>query len=170
MYHIRALAPADAGDYRRVRLEALQLHPDAFAVAYEDEARLDRAQMAERLATPGFTRFGGFAGGELVGLVGLRIRSGVKERHKADLFSMYVQPAHRRSGLAQQLVEAVIAGTRCADALVLYLSVTVHNVSALRLYRRMGFTGYGIEPRSLLVDGVVHDEQMMALDLVGRAT
>ena len=39
-----------------------------------------------------------------------RFRSGAKERHKAHLFSMYVDAAHRRTGLAQQLVRS---GHRC---------------------------------------------------------
>ena len=117
------MAVADADAYRRVRLDALRLHPDAFGSAYEDEAVLDRAQFAERLAAPGFTRFGGFADGDLVGLAGLQMRTGAKERHKARLFSMYVDAAHRGSGLAQQLIEAVIAGAREAEALVLQLSV-----------------------------------------------
>ena len=115
MYAIRALGVADAAAFRRVRLDALRLHPDAFGSAYEDEALLDRAQFAERLSAPGFTRFGGFADRDLVGLVGLQIRSGAKEQHKARLFSMYVDAAHRSSGLAQQLVEAVIAGARPSD-------------------------------------------------------
>jgi ribosomal protein S18 acetylase RimI-like enzyme len=165
MYRIRPLVPADADDYRRVRLEALRLHPDAFGAAYEDEAALDSTQFAERLAMEGLTRYGGYAHGLLVGLSGLRIHNGAKERHKAHLFSMYVAAAHRRSGLAQQLVDAVIAGARAGGAVVLQLSVTVHNEPALQLYRRMGFTAYGIERRSLKVDGQFHDEELMALDL-----
>jgi ribosomal protein S18 acetylase RimI-like enzyme len=165
MYEIRALGVADADAYRRIRLDALRLHPEAFGSAYEDEAVLDRAQFAERLAAQGFTRFGGIADRDLVGLVGLQIRSGAKEQHKARLFSMYVDAAHRSSGLAQQLIEAVIAGARKADALVLQLSVSAGNAPAQRLYRRMGFTVYGVERRSLKVGKHFHDEELMALDL-----
>ena len=103
--------------------------------------------------------------GDLVGLAGLQIRTGAKERHKARLFSMYVDAAHRGSGLAQRLIEAVIAGAREAGALVLQLSVAAGNAPAQRLYRRMGFTVYGVERRSLRVGGRFHDEELMALDL-----
>lgn len=164
-YQIRALGTADADDFRRIRLDALHMHPDAFGAAYEDEILLDRAQFAERLAAPGFTRFGGFAGDELVGLVGLQLQSGAKQRHKARLFSMYVDAAHRGTGLAEQLVDAVITGARNAGALVLQLSVAASNPPAQRLYRRMGFTRYGIERRSLLVSGVFHDEELLQFDL-----
>ena len=164
-YEIRTLGTDDAEDYRRVRLDALRLHPEAFGAAYEEEAALDHARIVERLAAPGFTRFGGFADGNLVGLAGLQIRAGAKERHKAHLFSMYVDAAYRRTGLAEQLVEAVIAGAREAGAVVLHLSVTVGNAPAQRLYRSMGFTVYGVERRSLKVDGHFHDEELMTLDL-----
>lgn len=164
-YLIRPLAAADAGEFRRVRLDALRLHPEAFAAAYADEAALTEAQFAERLSTQGLTRFGGFTQDHLAGLCGLAIRSGAKENHKAHLFSMYVEAAHRSSGLAGELVAAVIAGAREAGAVVLQLSVTVGNAPAQRLYRRMGFVVYGVERRALKVDGRYFDEELMALDL-----
>jgi RimJ/RimL family protein N-acetyltransferase len=163
---IRRLVACDADALRAVRLDALRLHPEAFGTAYQDEAALDRAQFVERLSAPGFTRFGAFdEQGGLVGLVGLRIESGAKQRHKAHLFSMYVDAGHRGSGLAWQLVEAVVAAARDAGAVVLHLTVTVGNVPAQRLYRRMGFATYGTEPRSLKVGDRFHDEELMALDL-----
>ncbi len=164
-YQVRVLGVVDADEYRRVRLELLRLHSDAFGADHDETAALDRAQFAERLATPGLTRFGAFDGHRLVGLAGLQIRSGAKERHKAHLFSMYVDAAHRGSGLAEQLVNAVIAGASEAGAVVLHLSVTVGNAPAQRLYRRMGFTVYGVERRSLKVNGRFLDEELMVLDL-----
>jgi RimJ/RimL family protein N-acetyltransferase len=163
---IRRLEPSDVDTFRAVRLDALRLHPEAFGAAYEDEAALDRGQFVERLATPGLVRFGAFdEHGSMVGLIGLVIRSGAKQRHKAFLFSMYVDAAHRGTGLAQQLVEAVIAAAREAGAIVLQLTVAAGNAPAQRLYRRMGFTTYGIERRSLKVGDRFHDEELMALDL-----
>jgi ribosomal protein S18 acetylase RimI-like enzyme len=165
MYHVRPLGPADVDAFRRIRLEALRLHPEAFGSAYEDERQLDRAQFAERLATPRFTRFGGFAQDDLVGLVGLQIQAGAKERHKGHLFSMYVDAAHRRSGLSEQLVKAVIAGAHDAGALLVHLSVTSSNMNAKRFYQRLGFTVYGVERRSLKVGDRFYDEDLMVLDL-----
>lgn len=163
---IRRLEPSDVDAYRAVRLDALRLHPEAFGASYEEEAALNRAQFVERLSTPGFTRFGAFdEHGSLVGLVGLQLRPGAKERHKAYLFSMYVDAAHRGTGLARQLVAAVIAGAREAGAIVLHLSVTASNAPAQRLYRHMGFTTYGVERCSLNVGDRFHDEELMALDL-----
>jgi RimJ/RimL family protein N-acetyltransferase len=166
---IRRLAPSDVDAFRSVRLDALRLHPEAFGASYEDEAALDRADFVERLAAPGFARFGAFdEHGSLVGVIGLMIRSGAKQRHKAFLFSMYVDAAHRGTGLAQQMVEAVIAAAREAGAIVLQLTVAADNAPARRLYRRMGFTTYGIDRRSLKIGDHFHDEELMALDLDRR--
>ena len=162
---VRELGQDDVTAFRRVRLDALRLHPEAFTASYEDEAQLSEAQFAERLAAPGLTRFGGFAGDELVGLVGLNLRTGPKERHKAGLFSMYVAAGHRRSGLAQDLVSAVVDHARGAGALVLQLVVTAGNAPAQRLYRRMGFVPYGTERRAIRIGDVFYDEELMALDL-----
>lgn len=164
-YEVRPLGIADADDYRRVRLDALRLHPEAFGADYAEEAALDRAHIVERLSAQGFTRFGGFADDELVGLAGLQIRRGAKEKHKARLFSMYVDEAHRGTGLAQQLVEAAIAGSRQAGVILLHLTVNSANLRAQRFYRRMGFTVYGVERRSLQVGGQFHDEDLMVLEL-----
>ena len=165
IYLVRPLTVADADAYHRLRLESLLLHPEAFGASFEEEAPLTPQQVIDKLSTPRITRFGGFASDELVGLAGLQIRPGLKEQHKAYLFSMYVNAAHRRTELAERLVEAVIAGARAEGAVVIHLSVTMGNAPAQRLYRRMGFSVYGVERRSLKVNGVFHDEELMALDL-----
>ena len=102
----------------------------------------------------------------MVGLVGLQVPSGTKVRHKAHLFSMYVANGHRRSGLADRLVQAVIDAAREAGALLLQLTVTAGNAPAQRLYGRMGFQVYGIERRAIQVGGRFYDEELMAMDLM----
>jgi RimJ/RimL family protein N-acetyltransferase len=43
------------------------------------------------------------------------------------------------------------------------LSVTTSNAAAVRLYARLGFRPYGVEPRALKIGGEYHDELLMAL-------
>jgi ribosomal protein S18 acetylase RimI-like enzyme len=110
--------------------------------------------------------FGGFTpAGELVGVTGLRLDPGIKSRHNGLLFTVYVDAAHRRSGLARALAEAAIARARDEHLRVVHLTVTVGNDGARKLYAELGFRTYGIALRALCVDGVFHDEELMALDL-----
>jgi ribosomal protein S18 acetylase RimI-like enzyme len=164
-YVVRTLGTGDVDEYWRIRLDALRLHPEAFASDFEDEVRLDHAQIVGRFSVPGLTRLGGFAVGSLVGTVGWSVGSGAKVKHKAHLFGMYVDGAHRGTGLARQLVEAVITGAREAGAIVLNLSVTAGNAPAQRLYREMGFVVYGVEPRAYKVGDHYYDSELMVLDL-----
>ncbi len=155
---IRPLTPEDAAAYRPLRLESLRLHPEAFGASFEQEAAQDEAFFADRLAAG--TVFGGFSGGELAGTAGFRREPGAKQGHKALLWGVYVQPIARRTGLSRRLVEAVLAYARERVELI-QLKVVATNVPARRLYERLGFQVYGIEARSLKLDGVYHDEVLM---------
>jgi ribosomal protein S18 acetylase RimI-like enzyme len=52
---------------------------------------------------------------------------------------LYVRPAHRKSGLGQQLVQAVIEAARRAGHRELRLDTLASMASAQALYRRLGF-------------------------------
>ena len=165
-YTIRLLTRADEPAFRRVRLDALRLHPTAFSASWHAEARTTPDDLARRLLEPPSYMFGGFAaGGDLAGTAGLRLQTGAKSRHKGSVFAVYVDAAHRGTGLARALVEATIARAREAGLCVVHLTVTLGNAAAGKLYADLGFRTYGIERRGLYVDGAFHDEALMALDL-----
>lgn len=161
---IRRLERSDLADFRSVRLDALRLHPEAFGSSYEEEAHEALEEFARFLARPCAT-FGAVAGDTLVGIAGLHVSPRLKQRHRGKLVGVYVDAAFRRSGLARGLTETVISAARQARLRSLSLAVTVGNAPARRLYASLGFQSYGIERRTLLVNGVLHDEELMALDL-----
>jgi RimJ/RimL family protein N-acetyltransferase len=73
---------------------------------------------------------------------------------------MYVRDAARGTGLARMLVGAVLDhATERAE--LIQLSVVSTNGAARRLYASFGFEPYGIEERSLKVDGAYLDEVHM---------
>ena len=74
-------------------------------------------------------------GGEVAGCVGLRpIGDGMGEMKR-----LYVRPAHRKFGLGQQLVQAVINAAREAGHRELRLDTLASMTSAQALYCRLGF-------------------------------
>jgi ribosomal protein S18 acetylase RimI-like enzyme len=165
-FTIRHLTPADATDYRAIRLAALQDTPEAFGSTYESEAGRPLSGWGERLATPG--AFAAYVDGKIVGMARFVQDSGSpKERHKGAVYAMYVTPEARGLGLGSALLEALIdhASTVVEQ---LRLSVVDTNEAAIRLYQKHGFEIYGTEMRALKSDAGYSNEVLMARRLTGR--
>jgi RimJ/RimL family protein N-acetyltransferase len=155
---IRALGPEDADVFRDLRLEALRLSPEAFGSTYEVESARPPEFFVQRLA--GSTVFGGFVGDTLLGMAGFRQEEGLKDRHKAMLWGLYVRPAARGTGLSRELVDAVLDHARGRVEQVM-LAVVADNAAAHRLYAAAGFVQYGLQPAALKQDGRYYDERLM---------
>jgi len=66
------------------------------------------------------------------------------------VFGMYTRPAHRRQGLAQQIIAALARVAVDRGAIGIYLQVEDDNPSARALYEKLGFRGvYGYHYRTL---------------------
>ena len=160
---IRPLVKDDAAQWRALRLEALRTYPLAFASAYEEALQQD---LSVRIPAPDgpSVLFGAFHEGILAGSAGLHVWPGIKQRHKAELWGMYVAPSLHRHGVGAALVRAVIDHARTRVAVV-QLTVLRENSAAKALYEQFGFVSFGIEKRALRHQGVDHDDELMALDL-----
>ena len=172
--HIRPLNPSDFAVFWPVRLLALQESPQAFGASYEESMALPEQEAVTRLSPKdgGFV-LGAFAGDllgndlcspELLGIAGLARHPGMKVRHKATIWGVYVVPAARGRGVARLLLEKLLE--RCqtiADLEEVILSVVTSNQSAKRLYQSLGFEVYGLEKRALKVGSDYYDEELMAL-------
>jgi ribosomal protein S18 acetylase RimI-like enzyme len=80
-----------------------------------------------------------------VGIVYGALETGNPEM--AHVYSMWVEPAARRSGVGRRLVDAVASWAKSQGARVLVLGVTQDNDPAQRLYERAGFSLTGrVEP------------------------
>jgi ribosomal protein S18 acetylase RimI-like enzyme len=167
---VRALRAEDAAQWRRLRLEALRTCPTAFATSYEELSLQDVEAFASHIPPPGGPNvlFGAFRGEALSGSAGFRVYTPLKQRHKGQLWGVYVDPSLRGRGAGAALVRAVIERARTHVA-VLQLSVQVDNAPARALYRQLGFVAYGVERRALRHAGKDYDDELMALDFVGPA-
>ncbi|WFU53212.1 GNAT family N-acetyltransferase [Bradyrhizobium pachyrhizi] len=164
---IRRLAPADAGLYRDIRLEALRLSPEAFGSAYETESAHPVEWFAHRLEGDAVI-LGAFRRGELAGIVGFVAAEGPKRQHKGALVGMYVRREARRAGVGRLLVDAALELAAQSVELV-QLVVVKGNEPACQLYQNAGFVEYGLERHALKIDGRYYDDILMARDLVARA-
>jgi RimJ/RimL family protein N-acetyltransferase len=153
---IRALTPADAGEFQALRLRALRDAPEAFGSTYEEEvdtpiatieARLDAGESARSSFVLGVRRE---PDGALVGLAACFRQSAHKERHRAIVGGMYVAPEARGQGAGGRLLDAVVARAREWVGLEqLTLTVVPESLAARGLYLSRGFRPFGVEPRAL---------------------
>jgi ribosomal protein S18 acetylase RimI-like enzyme len=164
---IRRLSPDDAPAYRELRLTGLREHPDAFTSSFEEECAKPVAATAARLAADSLDAvYGAFAGDRLVAVAGLGRETRNKARHKATLFGMYVAPGFRGRGIADALLQYIIAAARQDPQLTqIVLTVTDTNARATALYERAGFASFGVEPRAIRVEGTYYGKNHLILRL-----
>jgi ribosomal protein S18 acetylase RimI-like enzyme len=151
---LRQLGPADAAQYRALRLAGLRAFPHAFRPDYEEALAQPPAWAEKRLAEPGDIFFGAFDGGELLGAICLRTQDGKKIRHAAELKALVVDPGRQARGIGSALVAHLIEFSRSLGYIrQLTLTVIDGNTRAERLYDSFGFRQFGLEPDAFLHDG-----------------
>lgn len=162
---IRRLTPADAASFIGIRREALEREPFAFGSSPGEDFTQSLEQVHGVLASAHSAVFGAFDS-ELIGIVGVRSQTRKKERHKAEIWGMYLREEHRGRGLGRRLMEAAVAFTREQEGVrLLHLTVTDRAQTAAALYEKLGFVMWGMEPAALHVDGADLTEKHMVLSL-----
>ena len=161
-YQIRSLELNDWTQFRLLRLEALQQHPEAFGASLEEEFLLTDEMFRE-----GYSKseiFGAFSKDNetLVGCAGFFIYSSLKMQHRGCLFSMYTKEDYRNQGIADALIKKVIEHAK-KRVIQLHLTVVTTNKAAIRLYEKNGFRIYGTEPQSLKISDQFYDEHFMVI-------
>lgn len=145
---IRRLGVEDASVLVALRREALETEPLAFAASVADDVALMIESVRGFLGAPDTQAvYGAFDGLELVGMIGLVKATKLKQRHKAMIWGMYVQPRHRRGGLGHALLNGAIEQARRWSVEQLQLSVAEPATVARHLYKLPDFA-YGEQSRA----------------------
>ncbi len=170
-YEIAPVTLAKLDACWELRLYALREHPDAFGQPYEEAARLSPSQVRDVFDTwwtggdnQVFIAVG--LEGDVAGMSGIAREPLPTERHRANVWGMYVAPDARSRGLAGLLLDATIAWCRSLDGVLqIHLEAVSTNQAAIRLYRNAGFIDSGMTPRSRIVNGQALDHLQMVLVL-----
>ncbi|HAT33271.1 MAG TPA: N-acetyltransferase [Janthinobacterium sp.] len=164
---IRRLDARDALQYKNLRLEGVLDTPTSFALNSAEVLATSLEELGEQLtANAQRVVFGAFDGEELIGMAGVFREPLEKLKHKAGIRTVYTTPSRRGQGVARRLLEASVAESRAnPEVRVVTLSVNTENLPAKALYQSLGFVAYGVQRKSMLVDGVYVDEEQMMLEL-----
>lgn len=101
--------------------------------------------------------------GAIIGWLSLTSFYGRPAYHATAEVSIYVSPAHRRTGVARTLLERAIHRGSALGLHTLVGYIFAHNAPSLQLFEGCGFQRWGHLPRIAELDGVERD-----LVIVGR--
>jgi GNAT superfamily N-acetyltransferase len=139
-FAIRALGDEDWELVRDLRRRALTEAPEAFASSWERERRFDEAEWRYRTRSSTWFTAEGPDGAAGVVCVSSLFTDDPGDRH---LMGMWVDRAVRGRGIARALVLAVVDWAAADGASAVTLWVVDDNLTALGLYRGLGFTPTG---------------------------
>jgi ribosomal protein S18 acetylase RimI-like enzyme len=141
---IRRVRTGEWEKLRRVRLAALSESPEAFGSEFATESARPEVFWLERTATASGSPESAtwIAEGpeeRWIGIAGLHSAEGT-----FHLTSVWVDPAHRRRGIARRLVVALLdRADRIGPERGVHLDVNPRLVAAVELYRSVGFVETG---------------------------
>lgn len=163
----RKLNPEDAEAFKALRIEAVIDSPASFHPDPDELLQTSISDFRTQIRPSDFQAvYGAFGNGELVGTAGL-IRDAMKKMwHRANVWGVYTKASYRGRGIARELLQTLLDDIRTSGHVsTLYLSVNSRNNGAKTLYKSIGFETYGLQRRSMLVDGEFVDEELMDLHI-----
>lgn len=165
---IKIIDKSDWVSYQKLRLTALKVAHESFGSTYEREVQFTEQQIIERIS-PNSNKFfmGIFDEKELIGVVSFHREVGQKDRHKGNIYGMFIHEDYQGKGLAKLLLSTLINKVKeeYPDLEQIRLSVVSNNISAIKLYGHLGFENYGVEINALKEGDKYFDEDLMVLFL-----
>jgi ribosomal protein S18 acetylase RimI-like enzyme len=108
-------------------------------------------------------RFVALENGRIVGHVKIVFGKGL-HKHRVEVTSLVVEQMHRRKHIGIGLMKFALSCLPKGKSLVL-LSVDSKNKAAILLYKKLGFTKYGLLKKAAIINGNFVDNYLMKKDL-----
>lgn len=103
--------------------------------------------------------------GEVVGNLELIFSHNPLEFHKAEIYTMVVNPKFRRRAIALKMIETALKVAKERHLKIVKLWVEATNVPAVILYTKAGFEEYGRLKHGVVRSGVYDDQILLKKDL-----
>ncbi|MBO9129711.1 GNAT family N-acetyltransferase [Bacillus sp. 165] len=164
----RVITKEEFDMYWELRLHGLREHPELFSGSYEEFVNRPLTEVMEIFPNDDHHFVLGAFDEQnmLMGIAGFRQEKGLKMKHKASIWGVYVNPDSQGGGVGRQLIQAMIDKASTISGLEqLLLTVVADNEKAKSLYKSIGFKEFGTEPHSLKIGNGYVDEEHMVLFL-----
>lgn len=169
---IRFLNKQDAIEYKELRLNSLLESPFAFSDSYDDQLFKTVADYQIEISKDGNPlecfALGAFSNeNQLIGFVKFKRDSRSKARHRASLYSLYVDPSYRGNGIARKLVLELLKIIKpIKDIEQLQLSTIITRNSLIEFYQNFGFEILGgVIKKDLIIQNLYVDAVYMVKQL-----
>ena len=163
---IRKLHPNESNLYRELRLECLKNYPMYFTSNYHDEkekVKLFFQTYIEQSNTNNFV-IGAFSNDTLVGISGFNRYERTKIDHKGRIIQVYVNHNYQGQNIGLNLIKSTIKEAFKINAIEqIEIDVISTNTNAEKLYKKIGFSVYGIQKNFIKIDDSYYDHKMMIL-------
>src|SRR5690349_19766536 len=161
---IRKLQPHESTIYREVRLACLKNAPQFFGSTYEEEILNPKFSFETYIETdsPEHVMFGVFDGERLIGITGFNRMARKRASHRGELVQVFVEPGYRGQNIGEKLLRHVLDYAFALDGIEqVQLSVIASNQTAIKLYEKLGFQSFGVQPKYFKVGDSYMDQQFM---------
>lgn len=163
---IRKLQPHESAIYREVRLACLKNVPQYFGSTYEEEVLNPKFRFETFIEdeSPDHVMFGAFDAERLVGITGFNRMARQRAMHRGEIVQVYVDPNYRGQNIGEKLIRRVLEYAFTLEGIEqVQLSVIASNQTAIKLYEKIGFKTFGIQPKYFKVGSTYLDQQFMQL-------
>ena len=161
---IRKLQPHESTIYREVRLACLKNAPQFFGSTYEEEILNPKFFFETFIEndSPDHLMFGAFDGERLIGITGFNRMARKRASHRGEMVQVYVEPGYRGQNIGGKLMRHVLDYAFTLDGIEqVQLSAIASNQTAIKLYEKLGFQSFGVQPKYFKVGDSYMDQQFM---------
>lgn len=161
---VRKLEINDWEVFKKIRLEALELEPQAFGDSYSVLTKKKENYWKKELSNRKQVWYGAFDNDLIVGIGSIKFVKKLKFDHIAHLSGIYVQKEHRGQGVGKLLFK-----TRIEEAFKnpyirkIKLIVNLNQENAIGLYKSFGFKVVGKMEKEFRIGSDYFDAYLMEL-------
>ncbi len=156
------LTPKDWKKLKDLRLEALREDGDAFGSSYAESAAHSDDEWKQKLANLKNPTVVVCDEGQAIGMAGAYQEKGVNLKHIAYIWGVYLRKSYRGKGVSIKLMEALLVEiAKNTEIEKINLNVNTGRLSAVKLYKKLGFKIAGTLHKEMKFKGKYIDEHVM---------